>query len=431
MPMLVGLAFSGMHNTRETMKSILLATASILAFATAAAADHIDENTPDGVTLGGTGEFGYNDEIEDGFYSEGDVGFVLARELNNGLVAAITFGLGFEDNDEDDFGEDDFSVGDDFVLSLTDRSGQSGMHFGDTSYAAERHWDAAGEMASDGFSEQTDETVLRGDGQFGGISASVSYNLADSDGNSPDSGTDTDNDIDQLSLGMAGSFGAFNVSAAFQEESDAIERAPQDDDPNTDDDEFNEDNSVDGPYDSDSDDDFVTDQIFGIAVGSTFGGADVQVAYALNMGVDDDANGEEVDTSSLGFEVGYPVGPVELGAYYVFEMSDADDVAGTEDDESDPEDSYGVSATYASDNLSATVFHENEQGEDETGFEATYDLGNGLRVNGGLSTEDENFIAAIYDLGDDASLLASFAEVDEAGEAEYKEGTTVALSFRF
>jgi hypothetical protein len=406
------------------MKSILLATASILAFATAAAADHIDENTPDGVSLGGTGEFDYNDEIEDGFYSEGDVGFVLARELNNGLVAAITFGIGFEDGDENDFGEDDFSVGDDFVLSLTDRSGENGLHFGDTSYAAERRWVAAGDMAADGFSEQSDETVLRGDGQFGGIGASVSYNIADSDGDTPDAGVDSDNDIDQLSLGMTGTFGAFNVSAAYQEESDALERAPVDDDPNTDVDEFNEDNSEEGIYDSDSDDDFNTDEIFAISAGTTFGGADVRVGYAMNMGTDD-----EEDTSSLGFEVGYPVGPVTLGAYYVLESGDDDE--DTAADESDVEDSYGVSATYASGNIAATVFHENDQGEDETGFEATYDLGNGLRINGGLSTEDENFIAAIYDLGDDASLLASYAEVDEAGEAEYKEGTTVALSFRF
>lgn len=416
------------------MKSILLATASILAFATTAAADHIDENTPDGVSLGGTGEFGYNDEVEDGFYSEGDIGFVLARELNNDLVAAITFGLGFEDSGEDEFGEDDYSIGDDFVLSLTDRAGDNGIHFGDTQFAAERHWDPAGDMAADGFSEQTDETVLRGDGEFGNFAASVSYILADSDGDSPDAGTTSDDDIDQLSVGVTGAFGAFTMSAGYQAESDAFARAPTADDPNSDIDETNEDNSEEGIFDSDSDDDFVTDRVFGVSVGTTFGGADVELAYAANLGNDENDSGdnddESDDFSSLGIEVGYPVGPVTLGAYYVVEMSGADDDLSTDEDESDPEDSYGVSATYASGNIAATVFHESEQGEEETGFEATYDLGE-IAINGGLSTEDENFIAAIYELGDGASLVASYAEVDDAGAAEYKEGTTVALSFRF
>jgi opacity protein-like surface antigen len=67
------------------MKRILLASASLVAFAGVAAADHINEDTQDGVGLTGSAQIGYNDEIENGFFVEGDLGFTLARELNNGL----------------------------------------------------------------------------------------------------------------------------------------------------------------------------------------------------------------------------------------------------------------------------------------------------------------------------------------------------------
>ena len=64
----------------------------------------------------------------------------------------------------------------------------------------------------------------------------------------------------------------------------------------------------DGAYNPTSNDDFDVSEVFGISVGTTFGGADVEVAYAKNLTYEDD---------SLGFKVAYPFGPVTLGAFYV------------------------------------------------------------------------------------------------------------------
>lgn len=418
------------------MKRILLASASIVAFAGAAAADHVNEETPDGVSLSGSAELGYNDEIEEGFYVDGDLGFTLARELDNGLLAAVTFGLDVEDNDDDEFFDVDSSIGDDFVLSLTDRTGSSGLHFGDTKYAAERHWfgqkDASGisipdafdgEMAADAFSEQSDETVIRGDMTFGTFNTSLSYNVADADGDGVDDDAEEGGDLDQLSIGASGVIGGFTTNIAYQEESEAINQPCIADDPDTPEDEEEDDTSVSGVYDSDCDDDFSTDEVFGVSVGSTFAGADVRLAYATNRT-------EEI--SSLGVSAQYPAGPVTVSGYYTLEMADADDDPATPDvDESDPEDSYGVAVGYDTDDFGVSVGYENEQGDDDTFIDARYSGYPGLDVFVGYSRDEEGYIGAEYDLGGGATALASFAETDEAGPRDYKEGTTVALSLEF
>lgn len=425
------------------MKRILLASASLVAFAGVAAADHVNEDTADGISLSGSATIGYNDEIENGFFVEGDLGFTLARELNNGLLAAVTFGLDIEDTDEDNFSNVDSDIGDDFVISLTDRSGSNGIHFGDTSFAAERHWfgttDASGlsipdaylgAMAADAFSEQDGETAIRGDTTFGTFNTSVSYVVADADGDGVDEDGDG-GDLDQLSVGTSGVVGGFTFNLAYQEESEAFNQAVGETDPdgdgplapvpNSDPDE--EDNSTTGLFDTDDDDDFSTDEVFGVSVGSTFAGADVRLAYATNR---------TEDIQSLGVSGAVPVGPVGVEAYYTIESSGAeDDPLTTDVDESDPDDSFGVAVSYTADQFSVTVGYEDEQGDDDTFIDASFDATEELTVFAGYSRDEEGYVAAEYDLGNGASLLASFAETDEAGPADYKEGTTIALSLGF
>jgi len=404
------------------MKRILLASASLVAFAGVAAADHINEDTQDGVGLTGSAQIGFNDEIERGFFVEGDLGFTLARELNNGLLAAVTFGLGFEDEDDEDdedpltddedqdiFGNDDLEVGD-VVISLTDRSGSNGVHFGETSFAAERHWygttdasglsipDAyAGAMAADDFSEADGQTVLRGDVTLGTFNTSMSYVVADDDGDTPD------DNLDQLSVGTSGVIGGFTFNAAYQAESEANDEvdcaAIGDEDPDD--------------YDI-CEDDFSGDEVLGVSVGSTFAGADVRLAYATNR------TDEE---SSLGVSGDVPIGPVTVSAYYTLEMSDNED--------EDPEDSFGVAVGYDTDQFGVTVGFENEQGDDDTFINARFSATEDLDIFAGYSRDEEGYVAAEYDLGQGASILASFAETDEAGPNDYKEGTTVALSLDF
>ena len=403
------------------MKRILLASASIVAFAGAAAAE---------ITFGGSAELAYNldngDELRDGpgsdgFYWEANLGVTLSQELNNGLTAAASFTLEIvDDSDGGDSADDDgVNVDNDFVLSLTTEAG--GLFFGDTAYAAETHWDPAGNMLADDFSEQDGEVVLRGDILYSGIEAAISYNVADNENDVPE------DDLDQLSFGASGTLGRFTYSVAYQEESDLLNDGvvgPEE---------------VEGVYSFS--DDFEVAEVFGISAGTTFGGADVSVAYARDLTFEDD---------SLGFEVAYPFGPVTVGAYYVLENNDASDYdAGYED----LENSLGVSADYASGPFAVSAFFEIEDdgdaiddgevdgdaentGDDEDedsnyGIEFGYDSGAGIEVYAGYIQEDGGYVGVEYDLGNGAELIASYADEDEEGAREYEAGTTVALSLEF
>lgn len=391
------------------MKSILLATASILAFAGAAAAE---------VTFGGNATLGFNydngDEVRDdgdlidggeGFFWDADLGVTLSTDLNNGLTAAATFTLNVAD--DDDGGNVD--VDNDYLLSLTAETG--GLFFGDIAFAAESHWDPAGNMFADDFSEADGEVALRGDFLYMGVEGSVSYVVADDDNNN------ANDDLDQLSLGAEATLGRFTMSMGYQEESEILEAGYV---------------PFEG-YNPLTNDDFDPSEVFGISAGTTFGGADAQVAYATNQTLNDD---------SLGFEVSYPFGPVTLGAYYVLENDDASDFDAGNDG---LENSFGVSADYASGPLAVSAFYEfeddgddldgldadDEDEDNDYGIEVGYDLGNGIELYAGLIDETGNYVGAEYDLGNGSELIVSYADQDEEGAREYEAGTTVALSLEF
>lgn len=403
------------------MKSILLATASILAFAGAAAAD---------VTFGGDAKLGFNidngDEPRDddlfdggeGFFWEANLGVTLSQELNNGLTAAASFTLNIADNDDGS----DVDVDNDFLLSLTAETG--GLFLGDTAFAAESHWDPAGNMQADDFSEQDGEVVLRGDFAFSGVEASVSGIVADDDNDRPN------DDLDQLSVGAEATVGRFTMSLGYQEESEVLDAGYASEDPEG--------------YDPFSNDDFDASEVFGVSVGTTFGGADVQLAYATNQTLNDD---------SLGFEVSYPFGPVTLGAYYVLENDDESDIIGDIGNE-DLDNSFGLSADYASGPLTVSAFYEfdddgndvddvqggdqdfdndgdDQDEDDDYGIEVAYDAGNGLELYAGFIDETGNYVGAEYDLGNGAQLIASYADQDEEGAREYEAGTTLQVVFQF
>ena len=393
--MLVALAFSGMHNVRENMKSILLASASIVALAGAAAAQ--DAMTPT-ISFGGNATVGYNDEIENGFYWETNLTVRMNQELNDGLMAGVTFTLNIDDGEEGN--DDDFadggavSVDSDIVVSLT-MAGMGGLFFGDTSFAAQTQWDGAGAMASDGFSEQDGETVIRGDFMVADISASVSYVVADEEGDSAD-------DLDQLSLGASGDVGRFTFSVAYQDESDAVPIVVTDTE------------DAGGVYSYDPvDSDFNPDQIFGVSAGTTFGGADVTLAYAQNM---------TDDTSSIGVEAAYPFGPVTLTGSVVFEQ---------DDDDTNEDVSYKVQADYASGPVAVSAFYESERGVEDFGVEASYTVNDRLALYAGYIDSTEGYVGAEYELSDTSEIIVSYAEQDEEGAREYKQGTTIALSLEF
>lgn len=369
------------------MKSILLASVSIVAFAGAAAAE---------ITFSGSATFGYNDDPygdNEGFYWESDLALSLTQELNNGLTAGVTFDIDIADDDDADGQGGTLNSGG-FVLFL--ESEEAGIYFGDTSFAAQKFWfeDNVDEMAGDGFSEQDGETVLRGDITYGTVEASLSYTVTDTTGARPDG------DVDQLSLGAGFAVGGYSFTLAYQEESDAV-------DPGVDG------SGIYGAYD-----DFNTDEIFGVAMIAQLVGVDAVIAYASNVTGNQD---------SLGIAVSYPVGPFALNAYYVLEDGDLED-----------EDAWGIGAFYENGPINVEAAYKETSGDVDSRLEGTYDIGNGILLWAGITTGgDDYYVAATMDLGGGAQLLVSYAEDeddsedDEIGNPELQKGATVELTLAF
>lgn len=388
------------------MKSILLATASIVAFAGVAAAE---------VSFSGNATLGYNDTDaldEDGLPGSDDLGFywevelnpTLSVELDNGLTAAATFETEFADSSEGDASDGDLGndiVSSDFVLSL--KSETSGLYFGDTQTAATDAWDngfgagsakgAAGDMLHDNFSETDGETVIKGMTEFAGFKAAVSYFVDNADDTAPEGG----NSLDQLSLGATGEIGMVGMTMAYQSDESDFVNAP-------------------------GNDDYNDDELFGISGRAGFAGADVKLAYARNM---------TLEESSTGISAAYPVGPVTLNGYYVLESADG------------VEDSYGVGASYSSGAIDVAAGYEEVRGTEDWQIEGNYDFGMGLMAFAGVSDAGEDYyfgtqyILGATEGGAESKLTVSYAEdgdrdaEDEIGTNDYKEGTTVEVSFQF
>lgn len=368
------------------MKSILLASASVLAFAGVAAAE---------VEYSGEVTMGYNDDSygdNDGFYWDGNLAVTLSQELDNGLTAGASFDFDFVDANLNDSGV--ASLGDaldagGFELFL--ESDTAGLYFGDTAFAAETLWESAGDMEADGFSEADGETALRGEVMFGNVEAAVSYVIGNADNDyNDDGGLD---DLEQLSLGVSADFGAYNVVFAYQEETTA------------------------GTFYTAENGDFANEEIFGISFGGSVAGADFRVAYADNSSDD-----------SIGVEVSYPFGPVTATFYYVSESEAAGD-------------NYGLNVAYEDGPISVELDYQDDQGTEKVALEGSYDVGNGLMVYAGYLTEsgddDRYYVGGEFDLGGGASVLVSYAEddsftdEDEIGAQEYQNGLTVEAAFEF
>ena len=383
------------------MKSILLTTTALVAFAGAAVADgHA------GISFSGNTEFGYNDnepsaaalanpnfnDDEQGFYWNTDVDVTMSAALDNGLTASTSFEIDIVGDPMNSMA----LASDEWVASL--ESENAGLFIGDTAFAAETLWVSAGDMESDNFSEQDGENVIRGDVSVAGVDASISYVITDAaQAYVADSHTGAE-DVDQLSLGLAGEFGMFSVAVAYQDAADAGFGAAA--------------IAANG--------DFYADEVFGISAGVAVAGADITVAYASN---------ETLDENSTGIKVAYPFGPVTATAYYVSE----DDAAG--------EDNYGVKVAYSAGAVAVTADYQDDQGTEKWSLDGSFDVGNGMTVYAGVENQNEAdedyYVAASYDLGGGAEVLVSYAEdddgdrEDEVGANDYQAGTTVEVSFSF
>lgn len=364
------------------MKKILLSSAAVFAFAGAAAAD---------VTWSGAATLGYNDEIEGGLYVDSDIDINLSTDLDNGWTAAANFGFELVDGGGAGANNGNYSVDNNFSLSLSNE--MFAVTYGDTAFAAEKHWSGVTNMNSDNFSEADGETALRLDAMFGSIDMSLSGVVDndrddDSDPAVPVVGT---GDIHQLAFGATADLGGATIAVAYQEAwGGAVDG---------------------GGLAFANNGDFNNNDVMGISVAASLGGADLKLAYA------DDAG-----TSSTGISVAYPVGDVTVGAFYV--------------SESVGDDNYGLSVDYASGPLTIGAwFHDGS--DEDFGLNLSYDMGNGMTVYAGHSDDDGSYIAGELDLGGGASFLASYgddsndAANDEIGPQEYLTGVNLSVSLKF
>ena len=455
------------------MTRILLASASILAFAGAAAAQ---DDTPTGIIFGGDASFGFNsfeglddedvsdsDREEEGFFYEADLEVTLRTILDNGAVAESTFTIPIADTNIG--GE--LGIDDDFVLGLS-IDGAGSIALGDVTFAAEDNF-AFATMQSADFSEQDGETTVKGTGVFGNVEVSASAIVQDSDGDIPgeslgglvDGGDPLDptddvfaderDFIDQISVGASGDIGRFTFSLGYQEESDVYGEEifiDGDGDGFVDpgeitfiDDEIGDLESVEGLYDPFADNgDFNPSEQIGLSLGTNFRGFDVQFGYARNLsGADgDDSDGFDPEqTQSYGITVGVPIGPVTATAEYVFEP-DAEDYG------SDTEYSYAIGALYDTDRLRFEASFGEEIGEEEYDIRAVYAFSDVTAVGAGYNDDDGGFAFVRQGLGAGAFVEASYAEVDDVGfeletfgglgtefDDDIREGTTLRVGLEF
>ena len=408
------------------MKSILLTSTALVAFAGAAMAES-HEMAASGVTWGADGEFGYNEEVEGGFYFDGGLAVTTNAGMNMGLTAglALDVDLGFNAAGTDAIsgpgGAGTFSDitinGSDFVIFVEGQG--AALYIGDTETGAETQWSGFANMGQDSFIEVDDvndgrdngdfvDGVIRGDMNYGPVSASLSYLMTKAGDNSDLNG------LDGLSLGANATFGSFNLGMAYQEEinRNLINFVPGNEGVD----------GVAGTNDDVSDTPGTANEIIAVSAGTTFGGADVKIGYANNITKNED---------SIGLQAAYTVGAITGTAFYSFESA--------------YDDNYGIALDYAGGPATVHV-HYHDGTDQEIALEASYDAGMGIMAYAGYIENDgdkdayEAYVAATYDLGGGASLIASYGDAgdnytgatDEIGDRfETNLGTTVAVSFTF
>jgi hypothetical protein len=368
------------------MKSILLTTTAIVAFAGAAVADgHA------GISFAGEAELGNNDDVENGFFWSADVDTTMTAALDNGVTATATFGLGIAENNLGDT-----VTSSDYVLEVS--TDNAALRFGDVDPVAEANFsNVDGEIV--GFNDQDVhldsvadggvgfEGILMGEVTASGVTGMISFGVEADAAN----GEASEDDIDAMQVFVGATFGSVDLQVAYQDEFAGA------------------------------------DAVYGISAGTSVAGADLDVSY-----MDDGTN------SSLGLGASYPVGPVVLGGYYSVNDG-AEDNYGVSADYSDGP--IAVNAFYDFEGGATDA-----DGDDTTeiGIEGSYDIGNGIAANAGYISTDAAgtetaayYVAGTYDLGGGAELLVSYAEDeanavnDEIGDPEYNHGTTVAVSFSF
>lgn len=370
------------------MKSILLTTTALVAFAGAASAE--SHASADGVSFGGSAALEYNDIT--GFNSEATLDVSMSRALDNGLTASATVSVDVEANG----GVALESV--DYVLTLS--SDTASLSYGDVDPVAAAAWGGVDGSSFDGFDEDLEANAdagLVGTATFGGTTAAISY------------GVDlTANELVGMQAAVTSTFGAATVVLAYQD--------------------VDHDGADDGTAGE-----FTAGELLGVSAAMTVSGADVTLAYLTDM-----------NENSFGVDVAYPVGAVTVGGYYSVNSA-TDDAWGVRADydngngmtagvlyESD--ESWEVTGGYAAGAVSVSGAIEGGTGVDAAfSLDASYDMGNGVVVIAGIAENgDEQYAGVSYALGEGASAYIQYATTAENDpDEDFAAGTTVGVSFTF
>lgn len=348
----------------------------------------------------------WNDAVDDsnasigskinGLYYDASLDATGTAELDNGVTASITYGINLNyavDGDGGDVTLDDFPT-------VVIESSIATMTIGDVDHAAHDLFNDVGSMDV-GFYETDGELVGRIDTTLAGQTVAASYQASNRFGEAPGMGL-----YNILTLAAAGEFASATYSAAY--ETGEFDVAPGDSD---------------------------SYSIWGISAGYNFAGAKLTAAMT---------QGEVLDITARS---------IAIGAEY--EMSNGVGLNGAIswndgdlDDDIDQVMGYEIGASFNAMGADISVgFEDGNTDDDIDGVftaDASYDMGNGIVgyagydggeanvIDGELADDDGAFYAGVeYALGNGAQLVLSHAQFDEAGDPEFKAGTTLAVTLDF
>jgi hypothetical protein len=349
------------------MKSILLTSTALVAFAGAAAADgHTSIAFAGDATLGANTTAGVNTVETTALTWEANLTTTATAALDNGLTASATFGLAIVEND---LGRGVASS--DYVLTLASET--ASLSFGDIENVAEDNFGDVDGGTTAGFTEAGAEAVLAGSVTMAGFTAQASMGV-----------NATRDALENVQVHVGGAFGDINVQAAYEDRGalDAVMGAAVS-------------TTFAGATATGS---FVTDGTetsSGVAISYPFGPVTVGAYYSLN----------DVAENNYGGDVAYAANGITVAAGV--DVNGGTDVM-----------SWNVDTTFDAGNGIGILAGAN--GTDATGSNTTiyvagtYDLGGGAAV-----------LMSYADDGDAATVGA------DLGDPEYNEGLTIEVSFAF
>lgn len=362
------------------MKNVLFTTTALVAFAGAAsAAGHAD-----GAMVGFSGELtaGYNDETEGGLFWEANLDLSASVDFGDNVTATADVTL-LEWADGAAGTTSNVTV----EIAYTGEPFTASLKMGDLADkgASEYFYADRDGMAVDVENHDATDDVraLVGFGSFGVAVGCQVVGTGDCDG---------------MNVGAGATFGAIALGVGYDEDSAGVQRG-----------------------------------VTAVSADATFGSFDIGVSYAsgsatvapLPVGPSEE---------SIGVSVGTTFGALEVGAYYATNSVAAD--------------AYGVSVDYAAGALTVGVFFDHTNaGTDEYGVDVAYAVNDQITARAGyLSGEAEVLNAAFvgtdtigeyfyvgmeYAVNDNISATVSYADANEFGAPEYKQGISAFITATF